>query len=240
MFSPDFRYYRLDRNLVKINGDGGLTAAAPVPAVRVMHGDILKLAMKMFRNGPRKQSWMNAMIWSWYNWMPDYFFMAPASATHKYHPAWADRPDGLLLHCLAVCRVAASLTDIFDMPDDEYDALLFAAWHHDMFKYGDLGAYRDGDMTVHEHPILAGEFFLLPEVRKTMAGFGISGEECDAIADMISKHAGPYRSSRFSDYKLPACDTRNAKLLYKADYIASRKEDGWVSDALAEIPMPGQ
>lgn len=234
---PDFRYYRLDRNVTEIV-DGSMQFTEPVRRFRIMHGDILNAAMTLLKNTEEepKQRWVNTMLWSWYNWMPDYFFQAPASATHKFHPAWADRPDGLALHSLAVCRVAASLSDLTDLSTQEYNALIFAAWHHDMFKYGDLGEYKDGEMTVHEHPVLGGGFFLLPQVQDVMSGFGISENECSRIAELIATHAGPYRASRFSDLRLPECTGTLNKLLFKADYIASRKEDGWVQDLLVQIP----
>lgn len=234
---PNFKYYRLDRDLAAME-DGRLVLKKPVQKWRAAHSDILEKAMQLLKNteDEHKQRWMNAMLWSWFNWLPGYFFEAPASATHKYHPAWADRPDGLLLHSLAVCRVAASLSDLLDLTPAEYNMLVFAAWHHDMFKYGELEKYADGEMTVHEHPVLGGEFFLLQGVQAIMAGFGIQAGECANIADLISTHAGPYRSSRFSTLKLPECTGAVNKLLFKADYVASRKENDWVQDALAEIP----
>lgn len=237
---PDFKYYALDRDIVEVR-DGALVPAGPVPKLRAVHADILNAAVSRFKNEDGKagkQRWANAMLWSWFNWLPGYFFEAPASSTHKYHPAWADRPDGLLLHSLAVCRVASSLSDLFELSPAEYNTLLFAAWHHDMFKYGGLDKYEDGKMTVHEHPVLAGDFFRLDRVRALMAGFGISGGECDKISDLISTHAGPYRTSRFSDLKLPECSGPLNKLLYKADYVASRKEDAWVSDLVTPLPDP--
>lgn len=234
---PDFKYYKLDRDVTEIQ-DGAMRFKEPVKRFRIMHGDILNAAMTLLKDadGEQKQRWVNAMLWSWYNWMPDYFFQAPASATHKFHPAWADRPDGLALHSLAVCRVAASLSDLLDMSPQTYNLLIFAAWHHDMFKYGELGEYKDGEMTVHEHPVLGGGFFLLSEVQNIMSGFGISKDECQNIADLIATHAGPYRASRFSTLRLPECVGAVNKLLYKSDYIASRKEDAWVQDLLVQIP----
>lgn len=242
MHKPDFKYYAPGHGRAELSSNGSLRLTGPVPATRLANKPILDAATTLIRNNApgMKQPWLNAMIWSWFNWLPDYFFEAPASATHKYHPAWADRPDGLLLHSLAVCRVAASLSDILDLPDREYNILIFAAWHHDMFKYGELEKYADGEMTVHEHPVLAGDFFLLDRIQDEMSRFGVSKEECARISDLISTHAGPYRSSRFSALKLPECTGRLNRLLFKSDYIASRKEDGWVQDVLEEIPMPGQ
>lgn len=115
--------------------DGALVPVNEIPPLRGIHADILNAAVSRFKNedgktGGRRRA--NAMLWSWFNWLPGYFFEAPASATHKYHPAWADRPGGLLLHSLAVCRVASSLSDLFGLTPAEYNALLFAAWHHGM------------------------------------------------------------------------------------------------------------
>lgn len=240
---PDFRYYKLDRDQVRIQDGHLVSIHASLPAQRRANTDILQAVVTLLRYEPDEQApdrsrqrWTNAMIWSWYNWLPDYFFQAPASGTHKYHPRWADRPDGLLLHSLAVCRVAASLCDLIDINPENYNALIFAGMHHDMFKYGDLDQYEDGAMTVHEHPVLGGDFFRLPEVRRQMADMKISGSECDDIAGLISCHAGPYRTSKYSEIKLPECAGRDQKLLYKADYFASRKEDHWVKDLMAIIP----
>lgn len=233
-----FRYYDLDRDLVRMDGQNLVPVSQPLPYWRVANSHILQAAMILLKNTDResRQRWINAMLWSWYNWMPDYFFQAPASATHKYHPSWANRPDGLLLHSLAVCRVAASLSDLLDVTDQDYNILIFAAWHHDMFKYGDLDAYSEGKMTVHEHPVLAGDFFRLPAVQDAMYKLGVTKYECARAADLISTHAGPYRTSRYSDLKLPECTGTLNRLLYKSDYIASRREDGWIQDQLQQMP----
>lgn len=239
MYVPNFKYYRLDRDIMQIQ-DGRLAPVKQIPKWRKIHADILQAAITRLRNDDTdkncKQRWANAMMYSWFNWIPGYFFEAPASATHKYHPAWADRPDGLLLHSLAVCRVASSLAELFDLTVSQHNCLVFAAWHHDMFKYGELDEYQDGEMTVHEHPVLAGDFFRIEQVQDIMGELGITVPECELIADLISTHAGPYRNSRFSDLKLPECTGQLNKLLYKSDYIASRKEDGWVSDLITQMP----
>ncbi len=236
---PEFRYYRLDRDTVELE-NGALRITKQPPQTRAMHMDILEAVFRLLQGDPdENQRWRNAMLWSWFNWIPDYFFTAPASATHKYHPRWADRPDGLLLHSLAVCRCAANLLDLFpDIRGTEYNEIIFACWHHDMFKYGELENYKDGEMTTHEHPVHAADFFRLPEVREILARpeFGIRWQSCDEIALLIQSHSGPYRSSRFSEFKLPECAAVKQKLVYKADWFASRKEDSLVSDLLAEIP----
>lgn len=239
IYFPDFEYYKLDRDVMAMQ-DGALVPAKEIPYWRRARTDVLRAAMTLLRHdadaGEDKQRWVNAMMWSWFNWMPEYFFTAPASATHKYHPSWAGRPDGLMLHSLAVCRVAASLSELLSPTPREYNILIFAAWHHDMFKYGGLDRYEEGKMTVHEHPLLAGDFFLLRAVQDVLSGFGIGPEDCRNVSDLISTHAGPYRTSKYSDLKLPECAGAMNRLLYKSDYVASRKETDWVKDVLVMLP----
>lgn len=235
-----FKYYNdlNDRAIMALDAGGGLSPVRPVPRTRIMHSDILTAVLGMLKGEPdRIMAWRKLFTWSWFNWIPDYFFVAPASATHKYHPHWASRPDGLLLHSLAVCRVAMFLADLFpDMSVEDTNVLLCAAWHHDMFKYGDLDVYEEGKMTVHEHPVLAGGFFRLPAVIAMAESFGISGSDMVEISDLVSTHAGPYRASRFSDLRLPACTGPRQVLLYKSDYFASRREEDFVKDLLVPIP----
>lgn len=238
---PDFKYYKLDRDTVKLE-NGELTFVQTPKRTRAMHMDILQSVFALLKGEPaEKQRWKNALLWSWFNWIPDYFFTAPASSTHKHHPGWANRPDGLLLHSACVCRCAIHLLDLFpDISDAESNAVIFAAWHHDMFKYGELDVYQEGKYTVHEHPVYAADFFRLDAVQGVLSRpeFNISSETCRNIANLIQSHSGPYRNSRGTDFKLPECVTPMQKLVYKADWFASRKEGAIVQDLIAEIPDP--
>lgn len=240
---PNFRYYKLDRDVVEID-NGELKFIATPKNTRAIHIDILQAVFPFFKgSGDEQQHWRNAMLWSWFNWIPNYFFVTSASSTHKHHPAFANRPDGLLLHSFAVCRIAASLSELFpDMPDWKNNEIIFAAWHHDMFKYGEIEIYKPGDLTTHEHPIHAADFFRLDHVQAILnrPEFNITPAACERIAGLIQSHSGPYRTSKFSDFKLPAPENTDQLLLHKADWFASRKENDLVSHLMAEIPDLGQ
>ena len=169
-----------------------------------------------------------------YKWFPAYFFEVPSSSTGKYHPAFANRADGLLLHSVAVARNVDLMFPISDIPARDRWKLIVAAWAHDMLKYGDPKDYKPGCYTTHDHPVLAAGFFRDPGVQAAFADeFGNAViEDMGYIARVIETHMGKWTTSKYSDVILRAPEARDEILLHTADYIASRKESDIVSDLL--------
>ena len=144
----------------------------------------------------------------------DYFFSVPASSSGKYHPDFARGEGGLVRHTKAVAyftneftRPAIELGDI-----DRYDAdlLIVAAIAHDIKKQGN----GTGGHTVNEHPRLAAEY-----IEDMWEEYGKELLDEDAmyfIRDVVERHMGPWSK--------PVPKTSAEKLVFYADYTASRKE----------------
>ena len=196
--------------------------------------EVLKLLDK---SAPGYEPCQKLLARSYYHWLPDYFFTAPASSTGKYHPDFANRSNGLMLHSLAVARIAIQLFDILSAIDeDDYkpmkNLLVTSAWLHDMFKYGDPDKYAPGCFTTHEHPELAAEFLETPEVIAIAKSYGLTWTDMDCMANLIRTHMGPYTTSKYSNVVLEKPVAPMQHLLFQADYLASRKENDVVKDVM--------
>lgn len=204
-------------------------------ALRVPHTAILIEALKLLDDkGDSTYEPCRALLaHSYWHWLPDYFFSAPASSTGKYHPAFANGPRGLMLHSLAVARIADLLFKFYACRDaDTKNLLISAAWLHDMLKYGDPNKYISGKYTVHEHPVLAAEFLSDPVTMAKCRQFGLEDSQIGLVSDLIRTHMGPYVKNKYSDIILDAPGNDLQQLLFTADLIASRKENDIVKDVM--------
>lgn len=173
------------------------------------------------------------LTYAYYNLLPDYFFTTPSSSTGKYHPAFANAKNGLVLHSLAVVLYTTQLFEILEFNrsiasscayNDIYNNIIVAAFLHDMFKYGDPATYTTETYTCHEHPALAAAFFRSDEIKPIAAMYNLTSEDLEFIASLIESHMGPWTTSKYSNVVLPAPKTSFEMLLHKADYFASMKE----------------
>ena len=75
---------------------------------------------------------------------PDYFFVAPASSTGKYHPDCTLGNGGLLVHTKRVIYIINRLSAGWGLTDIERDIVLSAGILHDIAKTGrGNGSYED-------------------------------------------------------------------------------------------------
>lgn len=86
-----------------------------IPAGCRLRARLLLQAMLLIKDREGRGSrFVDMLAWAYWNWLPDYFFEAPASSTGKYHPAFANEPGGLILHSLAAARYADSVMELLD------------------------------------------------------------------------------------------------------------------------------
>lgn len=145
----------------------------------------------------------------------DYFFEVPASSSGKYHPDFARGRGGLVRHTKAV----AYFTNELIRPNIEFDeitrydgdCLIVAAIAHDIKKQGD-GV--EGH-TVKEHPKLASEYIKHVWADKEFQDV-IDKGTLHYICSVIESHMGPWQE--------PQPKTLEQRIVFYADYIASRKE----------------
>lgn len=138
--------------------------------------------------------------------LPDYFFVAPASSSGKYHPKFALGEGGLVRHTKMVVRIAQQLYSLSEYQGwgINFDNVAAACILHDGLKYG-FG--REPLHTDPMHPINMSQFI--------MKGSGISWFRKKVISEMVKRHMGQWGKHK------PI--TKGQKLVHLADYIASRK-----------------
>lgn len=205
--------------------------------LRTKNSNIFINVLKLLDKKNDFDNYLQFLNHCYYNWLPDYFFTTPASSTGKYHPVFANSENGLMLHSLAVTRIAHQLFDILNESDDKFSGktlnnLICAAWLHDMFKYGDPFAYKPGTLTDHGHPKYAADFFKNSDVIAKCKSFNLETSDIELISDLINTHMGPYTISKYSNIVLDTPTTSLQKLLFNADFLASRKENDVVKDML--------
>ena len=93
------------------------------------------------------------------------------------------------------------------------DCLRIAAIMHDCMKT------NNGEYTVHEHPILSGNFIEECEVEHD-----IDINYKKHINRLIQSHSGQWTTSNRSDVILPAPENDEQFLIHLCDYLSSRKD----------------
>ena len=151
--------------------------------------------------------------------LPEYFFEVPASSSGKFHSALESGFGGLVYHTKAVAKVANYLVSLQQykskLSETESDCIITAGLLHDCLKHN--WENKTG-FSVHEHPILAGEFVKTDERLN-----GILNEEIrTVIGDAISSHSGEWTTSKRSKTVLPSPQNLMQELVHLSDYIASR------------------
>ena len=153
--------------------------------------------------------------------LPDYFFEVPASSSGKFHSALESGFGGLVYHTKAVAKVGNYLVNLQQyqtkLSDTERDCVITAGLLHDCLKHN--WENKTG-FSVHEHPVLAGEFVKTDERLD-----GILSEEIRAmIGDAISSHSGEWTTNKRSKTVLPSPQNLLQELVHLSDYIASRSD----------------
>ena len=177
--------------------------------------DFLKVFFQSFENEDIKIFAQNVV-----SKLPDYWWTVNASSSGKYHPAYVMPPSGggLFIHSSAVFVFLNYALELEmwknKFTDRERDLLRLGAMIHDGCKHGKT---TEGH-TIHEHPLVVGEF--LDEFKS--ANF-IPDFEVDYIKEAISSHMGEWCTNKRSEIILPKPQTFAQELMHFADYLASRK-----------------
>lgn len=152
--------------------------------------------------------------------IPDYIFTMPSSTSGKFHNATQCLPHGQIYHIImfgAIMNYRLALKcnkEKFDNPTHR-DAMRCVPIFHDAVKCG----WNGSTFTVHEHPMLAGQW-----VRETKVEHDITGEVKEMIARMCERHSGEWTSSKRSKTVLPEPETEMEILVHECDILSSRSD----------------
>jgi len=151
--------------------------------------------------------------------IPDYIFTMPSSTSGKYHNKTQCQRFGQLYHEFMFSSIMEHRLRLkgnkekFSNPD-ERDCMRCIPFFHDAIKCGLNGS----SFTVHDHPLLAGEW-----VRNTEVEHDISKEEKELIAKMCERHSGEWTTAkRGSKIVLPEPETEAEFFVHECDILSSR------------------
>ena len=171
--------------------------------------------------------------------IPNYIFTIPSSTSLKYHNKTQCQPHGQIFHILMFGEIMNYILGLEYIQDKYYkprhrDCLRCTAIFHDALKCGLDGSKH----TVHEHPLLAGEW-----VRNTTVEHDIPQETKEYIAHLCERHSGQWVEAKRSTTVLPKPETDEAFLVHLCDYLSSRSNldmiySDEVYEALDEIKTP--
>ena len=150
--------------------------------------------------------------------IPDYIFTIPSSTSLKYHNKTQCGSHGQILHILMFGEIMNYILGLEyateKIPDaKKRDCLRCTSIFHDAIKCGLNGS----QYTVHNHPILAGEW-----VRNTSVEHDIDKDTKEYIAGLCESHSGQWCSSNRSKVVLPKPENNEQFLVHLCDYLASR------------------
>ena len=164
--------------------------------------------------------------------IPDYIFDMPSSTSGKYHNATQCQPHGQIYHIVmfaSIMNYRLNLEcnkDKFKYPEQR-DAMRCVPIFHDAIKCG----WNGSKFTVHEHPMLAGEW-----VRNTVVEHDIDQKVKEAIARMCERHSGEWTTSTRCDVVLPKPENAMEVFIHECDILSSRSDiDMQIPDYLKAI-----
>jgi hypothetical protein len=166
--------------------------------------------------------------------MPDYIWHVGASSTGKYHPAYSLGEAGLMRHQIAVVRFLNFFLELEQynskLTSRERDLIRLSGLIHDGRKSGSQEDYEKSKYTRFNHPVL------MADVVHSFDGKYLNHEEIELIADTISRHMGQWNVDNKTKTELPKPNTKYARMVHVADYLASRKcltmdFDGYVAES---------
>jgi HD superfamily phosphodiesterase len=140
---------------------------------------------------------------------PDYFYVAQASSTGKYHPECTCKKGGLIVHVKRAVCLANRLCDGYGFKGMDKDIVLSATILHDIAKTGQgSGSYDD----FVNHPINAKNFFV---------PLDLDAETIEKIDGCIKNHMGLWTPDQI---KKPLTEYSLLELLvYTADFYSATK-----------------
>ena len=149
--------------------------------------------------------------------IPDYIFTIPSSTSFKYHNKTQCQPHGQIFHILMFAEVmnyVLGLEYVKEKTNErQRDCLRCTPIFHDAIKCGLNGS----QYTVHEHPMLAGEW-----VRNTSVEHDVDADTKAYIARLCESHSGEWTSTKRSKIVLPKPENDEQFFVHMCDYLASR------------------
>lgn len=143
------------------------------------------------------------------NYVPDYFWEAPAATSYRHHNPYCCDDKGLWIHTLMVCTAFESLKDTYvhsgRLNEIEVDAGRAACILHDTRKFGDNW---DGSGADRDHDLQAARLV------KSESSLPIQ------VSSAIASHMGPW-------YQGPTPESDLEMLVHQADMAASSKNGTW-------------
>ena len=170
--------------------------------------------------------------------IPNYIFTIPSSTSLKYHNKTQCQPHGQIFHILMFAEVmnyVLGLEYVKEKTNErQRDCLRCTPIFHDAIKCGLNGS----QYTVHEHPMLAGEW-----VRNTSVEHDVDADTKAYIARLCESHSGEWTSTNRSNTVLPKPENDEQFFVHTCDYLASRSNlDMTYSDdvvsALCGVDIP--
>lgn len=170
--------------------------------------------------------------------IPDYIFTIPSSTSFKYHNKTQCQPHGQIFHILMFAEVmnyVLGLEYVKEKTNErQRDCLRCTPIFHDAIKCGLNGS----QYTVHEHPMLAGEW-----VRNTSVEHDVDADTKAYIARLCESHSGEWTSTKRSKTVLSKPENDEQFFVHMCDYLASRSNlDMTYSDdvvsALGGVDIP--
>jgi hypothetical protein len=163
--------------------------------------------------------------------IPDYIFTIPSSTSFKYHNKTQCQPHGQIFHILMFAEVmnyVLGLEYVKEKTNErQRDCLRCTPIFHDAIKCGLNGS----QYTVHEHPMLAGEW-----VRNTSVEHDVDANTKAYIARLCESHSGEWTSTKRSKTILPKPENDEQFFVHMCDYLASRSNlDMTYSDDVVSV-----
>lgn len=147
------------------------------------------------------------------NEIPDYIFIIPSSTSFKYHNKTQCQPHGQIFHILMFAEVmnyVLGLEYVKEKTNErQRDCLRCTPIFHDAIKCGLNGS----QYTVHEHPMLAGEW-----VRNTSVEHDVDADTKAYIARLCESHSGEWTSTKRSKTVLPKPENDEQFFVHMCDY----------------------
>ena len=150
--------------------------------------------------------------------IPDYIFTMPSSTSGKFHNKTQCQQHGQIYHILMFAeilnyRLALKCNKEKFNSDIQRDAMRCVPIFHDAIKCGMNGS----SFTVHDHPILAGEW-----VRNAKIEHDIDSGTKESIARMCERHSGEWTSTKRSKIVLPEPESDMEIMIHECDILSSR------------------
>lgn len=161
--------------------------------------------------------------------VPNYFYIARASSSGKYHPECTNKVGGLIIHIKRAVYIANRLCSGYGMEEIDKDIVISATILHDIAKVPGITVAKLYGMTVTEndfvnHPINAEKYFASKKLLEYSEDIDdtFAEEQFLQILYCIKFHMGLWSPKSIKKQLIEY--TLKELLVYTADYIATTKD----------------